>query len=308
MESGKEGSGAGVAYALGAYTLWGITPIYWKLTNWVPADELLAPRVLWTALLMLGVLAVARRSGELRWALAPGQGLWTSLAAALLLGFNWLIFIYAVQTERLIHASLGYYINPLVSVVLGLVVLRERLTRLQGLAVGMAVLGVIWLVVETGVLPWISLLLAVSFALYGLIHKLSPKPPRAGLALEMWLLTPLAIGYWLWLALQGKAVLVEEPAAGQLLIAVSALVSAAPLLCFHAATRRLPLVSVGMFQYLAPTVTLLLALFLYAEPFQPAHLAAFAFVWAGLVCFAVDALRTGQRQRDPALPLGGESG
>ena len=308
METEQEGPGAGVAYALGAYALWGITPIYWKLTTWVPAGELLGPRILWTALLMLGVLAFAHRSGELRWALAPGSQLWTSLAAALLLGFNWWIFIYAVQTERLIHASLGYYINPLVSVLLGLLVLGERLTRLQGVAVALAILGVVWLVVETGILPWISLLLAVSFALYGLTHKLFPKPPRAGLALEMWLLTPLAIGYWLWLASQGKAVLLEAPPSSQLLIAASGIVSAAPLLCFHAATRRLPLVSVGMFQYLAPTVTLILALFLYAEPFQPAHLTAFAFVWAGLLCFAVDSFREAQRQRARALPLAGESG
>ena len=302
MESGQQGSGAGIAYALAAYSLWGITPIYWKLTSWIPAGELLVPRVLWTALLMLALLRAMRRSAEFRRLLRPGRELWISLAAAVLLGLNWLTFIYAVQSERVLATSLGYYINPLVSVLLGLVVLRERLSGLQTLAVVLAILGVTSLLLTSASPPWISLVLAVTFALYGLIHKLFPKPARTGLAQEMCLLAPLAIGYWLWLGARGQSVLLETPLASQLFIAASALVTAAPLLCFHSATRRLPLVSVGMFQYVAPTLALLLAVFLFGEPFQRAHALAFGCVWAGLACFALDALRKLRPWRVRALP------
>lgn len=307
MESEERAPRAGVAYALGAYTLWGIAPIYWKLTSWVPAGEILVPRVLWTALLMLALLLATRRGAELRRLLTPGRPLWISLAAALLLGLNWLTFIYAVQTERVLATSLGYYVNPLVSVLLGLVVLGERLSSLQALAVALAALGVASMLVGSASLPWISVVLAFSFALYGLLHKLFPKPAQAGLALEMCLLAPLAIGYWLWLSTRGQTVHLEAPLASQLLIAASGLVTAAPLLCFHAATRRLSLVSVGMFQYLAPTVALLLAVFLYGEPFERAHAIAFGCVWVGLACFAFDALHRARPRRPPALPLAGRS-
>lgn len=302
MESGEQGSKTGVGYALGAYTLWGFAPIYWKLTERIPADEVISARVLWTLVTMLGLLLLTGRGSEIRPLLRPGRQLWISLAAALLLSLNWLTFIYAVHTDRVTATSLGYYINPLVSVLLGLVILRERLRARQALAVTLALVGVASLLLNTGTLPWISLVLAVSFAFYGLIHKLFPSPPRAGLALEMTLLAPLATGYALWLVARGDSAQMDAPLTTHLLLAASGLVSAAPLLCFHAATRRLPLVSVGMFQYLAPTIALLLAVFVFGEPFERADALAFGCVWAGLACFVWDsliALRPGLRHAPP---------
>ncbi len=295
------GSRKGIAYALSAYGIWGITPIYWKLVAWIPADEMLVYRVLWTALFLQGWICLTRRGADFRDLLRGGKQLWTSLAAAILLGFNWLVFIYAVQTERILAASLGYYINPLVSVLLGLIVLGERLSRLQGIAVASAAAGVLSLLMDAEGLPWISVALALSFALYGLLHKLYPQPPRSGLALEMGLLAPLAIGYSLWLAARGQIVQLDASFESHLLVAASALVTSLPLLCFHGATRHLTLVSVGMFQYIAPTIGLLLAVFIYGEPFERAESLAFGCVWLGLLCFAADAFWRSTPRREEAL-------
>jgi chloramphenicol-sensitive protein RarD len=275
--------------AIGCYALWGLTPIYWKAVGEVPAEQALIPRVLWTLALLLVASLVTRQLAE---AWRASLRAWLStLAAAFLLAANWTLFIHAVQSDQVLATSLGYYINPLMSILLGLVVLGERLNRAQTLAVAVAALGVATLTFREGALPWISLLLAASFALYGLIHKLSPQPPLGGLTREMLVLSPFTLGGLAWLATQEQAALIEAPFDEQALLSLSGLVTAAPLLLFHAATRRLPLVAVGMFQYIAPTLTLALATLHYGEPFTPSHAGAFGMVWVGLALFTFDSIR-----------------
>jgi chloramphenicol-sensitive protein RarD len=255
----------------------------------LPAEQALIPRILWTLALLL-VSSLVTRSEKRIWPADRRAWRW-AWVAALLLATNWVLFIYAVQTEQVLATSLGYYINPLMSILLGLVVLGERLNRAQSLSVGVAALGVAALTLLEGRLPWISLALATSFALYGLIHKLHPQPTLAGLTREMLVLAPLALAALGWLGTQEQAALLEASAREHALLALSGLVTAAPLLLFHAATRRLPLIAVGMFQYLAPTLTLGLATLYYAEPFTSSHAGAFGMVWLGLILFSVDSVR-----------------
>lgn len=301
-ESGEQPplSPTGMGYALSSYTLWGVAPVYWKWVNTIPAIEVLIPRVAWTLLLLILLARLMGRHKE-TWATDLRGWVWTWVAA-LLLGCNWGTFIYAVHSDQIVSASLGYYLHPLVSVVLGLVVLGERLNRLQGLAVGIALLGVAAIAHHAGGLPWISLTLGGSFALYGLIHKLAPRPAFAGLTREMWTLLPLALLGMGWLLTnQGPAHgLVDATLETHLRLALSGVVTAGPLLCFHAATRRLPLIAVGMFQYLAPTIALLLALFVYGETFTPLHAFGFGCVWLALGVFTLDAVRSARTRMQVA--------
>jgi len=283
----------GALYAIGAYGLWGVVPIYWKWIADLPALELVGPRIGWTALLLVALLGASGRAREIlhveRRVLAP------IVLAALLIAGNWFIFIYAVQTDQIIATSLGYYINPLVSVFLGLVVLGERLRPLQTAAVTLACVGVAAFAVRAGSLPWISVVLAVSFGLYGLVHKMNPQPPLPGLAREMIVLLPLAAVIQGGLVFTGDSELVHASFGLHALVALSGVVTAAPLFCFRAATARLPLVAVGMFQYLAPTITLLIAVALYGEAFTRDHAITFGCVWLALALFTFDAIRTASR-------------
>jgi chloramphenicol-sensitive protein RarD len=284
---------SGALYAVGAYGIWGIVPIYWKWLADVPALELVAPRIVWTAALLVVILAISGRAREI--AFPDRRLLRPVLTAALLIAFNWGIFIHAVQTDQVLATSLGYYINPLVSVFLGLVVLGEKLRRLQVLAVGLASAGVAAYAWNVGSLPWISVVLAFSFGLYGLVHKMNPQPPLPGLAREMLVLTPLAAGLVAWLAWTGQSTLSGGGFDLHALVALSGVVTATPLFLFREATARLPLVAVGMLQYIAPTLTMALALGLFGEPFTPAYGVTFGCVWAGLAIFTLDAIRAGSR-------------
>lgn len=285
---------SGAAYAVGAYGIWGIVPIYWKWLADVPAVELVAPRIVWTAALLVVVLTLSGRAREI--AMPERRLLRPVLTAALLIAFNWGIFIHAVQTDQVLATSLGYYINPLVSVFLGLVVLGEKLRPLQVVAVGLAAAGVAAYVWNVGALPWISVVLATSFGLYGLVHKMNPQPPLPGLAREMLVLTPLAAGLFGWLAWTGASTLSGASPGLHALVACSGVVTAAPLFLFREATARLPLVAIGMLQYIAPTLTLGLAVGLFGEPFTAAYGVTFACVWTGLALFTLDAIRTGARR------------
>ena len=283
-------------FATSAYLWWGLVPVYWKQITWIPPAEAQIPRILWTLFLLLIVARISGRATE-TWTRDLRAWRW-SIASGLLLASNWCLFVYAVQTDRVLAASLGYYINPLVSVLLGLVVLGERTNRAQGIAIGVAALGVATLTLRAGELPWISLLLAVSFALYGLIHKLHPQPPIAGLTREMLILSPIVILATGALALANDSVLLESSLGLHAYLALSSIVTAVPLLLFHAATRRLPLVAIGMLQYIAPTITLALATLLYREDFSVGHAIGFGFVWSGLALFAFDSLRRTQQIRE----------
>ena len=275
--------------AISCYLLWGLVPIYWKGILEIPATEALIPRILWTFILLWVVTRLTGRAAE-TWAEGGREWGWTLLAALLLAG-NWCLFVYAVQTDQVIASSLGYYINPLVSILLGLVVLRERLNPVQACAVAIAALGVASLTIQAGELPWISLILAFSFALYGLIHKLHPQPALAGLTREMMVLSPVALMALAILVTGSKSALADASLGQHAYLSLSSVVTAVPLLLFHAATRRLPLIAVGMFQYIAPTITLILATVLYREPFTSAHAMGFGLVWVGLGIFTFDSVR-----------------
>lgn len=282
-------SPSGMGFATGCYLVWGLVPIYWKAITDIPSDEALVPRIFWTLVLLVGATALTGKLGELRPTRAREWG-W-NLLAALLLATNWLIFIYAVQSGQIVATSLGYYINPLMSILLGLVALGERLNRAQAFAVATAAVGVATLTVRAGGLPWISLALAGSFALYGLIHKLRPQPPLGGLAREMLVLAPFTLIAVATFTTKDHSPLLEASLGEHAYLSLSGLVTAVPLLLFHASTRRLPLAAVGMFQYIAPTMTLILATAVYGEAFTPAHALGFGFVWLGLIAFTFDSLR-----------------
>ena len=275
--------------AVCCFLTWGLVPIYWKGIIEIPAIEALIPRILWTLALLWIAARITGRAAE-TWAEGGREWGWTTLAALLLAG-NWGLFVYAVQTDQVIASSLGYYINPLVSILLGLVILGERLNRAQAFAVAVAGFGVATLTIQVGELPWISLVLAASFATYGLIHKLHPQPPLAGLTREMLVLSPLALLTLGMLFSRSSSPLVNASVSEHAYLSLSSVVTAIPLLLFHAATRRLPLVAVGMFQYIAPTITLIIATVMYREPFTSAHAMGFGFVWIGLGVFSFDSLR-----------------
>jgi chloramphenicol-sensitive protein RarD len=288
---------AGVVYALLAYGTWGLIPAYWKLLVHVPLAELLAYRVAGTVIFSATLLFVLRRLPEVSAALRSSRERRALLAGGVLIAINWGVFIWAVGAERIVETSLGYYLNPIVNVLLGMLLLRERLSRAQGIAVALAATGVAVMLVSHGELPWISLVLATSFGLYGLMHKLTRVRPIAALVVETSALAPLAIGF-LTLAVEpvGGAFRGATPTLTALLLATGPL-TALPLLWFASAARRLPLSTLGLFQYLAPTLSLLLAVLFYGEPFTGAHGVAFGLIWCALVLYTADALRTSAGRR-----------
>jgi chloramphenicol-sensitive protein RarD len=212
-------------------------------------------------------------------------------AAAALIATNWLVFIYAVQTDRILATSLGYYINPLVNVLVGMLVLRERLSRAQGIAVALAGAGVAFQTWQLGTLPWISLVLAASFGLYGFVRKVAPAPPLAGFCLETVMLAPVAAIALAWLGARGEAVIPSAGLGSIVLVAGSGLLTAAPLLAFASAAKRLPLSTLGFFQYLAPSIAFGLAVLLYDEPLTTAHVVGFGCVWSALALVMWDSLQ-----------------
>ncbi|MGH0030616.1 MAG: EamA family transporter RarD [Myxococcota bacterium] len=288
----------GVGHALIAYGVWGFAPIYWKVTAAFPSSELLAYRVLASLAVAVLLIGATRGLPDVVRVLRSGRAAAAVVLASLLIAVNWLTFIYAVQTDRIVATSLGYYINPLVNVLFGLVLLRERLTRAQGIAVGLAAAGVAWQAFQLGELPWISLVLATSFGLYGLVRKLAPAAPLAGYALETLTLAPLALLYLAWLGWRGVATVGDAGPGMQAVVAASGLITATPLVAFASAAKRLPLSTLGMFQYIAPTLALGLAVVFYGEPFTASHAVGFGCVWAALALYAWDGW-----QRTPHTPL-----
>ncbi|WP_434457009.1 EamA family transporter RarD [Stutzerimonas urumqiensis] len=278
-------------YMLGllAYGIWGLFPLYFKLLTAFDPMLIVTQRVLWSALFGALALAVWRHRGWWRELIDHPRRIGVLAVSGLLIASNWLIYVWAVNNDQMVAASLGYYINPLVNVVLGLVLLRERLRRLQWIAVGLAALGVLQQLMALGQIPWVSLVLALSFGFYGLLRKQAPVAALPGLVVETWLLLPLALG---WLLLSGhgasaSAFTLTQPQAIWLIAAGP--ITLIPLLCFNAAARHLPYSTLGFLQYIAPTLILLLAVAVFDEPFPPDKLIAFGFIWAGLAVYSLDA-------------------
>ena len=282
---------SGILLGLGAYLTWGFLPIYMKAIGIVAAPEILANRILWSLLLLLGIIAATRRWAPVAALLRAPRTLAVLALTALLIGINWLVYIWAVNAGFVLETSLGYFVTPLVNVLLGIFVLRERLRPAQTGAVALAAIGVAWLAFAQGGLPWISLVLAFSFSFYGLLRKMAPVDPLTGLLAETALLAPMAL---LYIAAFG-AHRFGTDASLDLLLVLSGLVTAAPLLMFAASTKRLRYATVGLLQYVAPTIQFLLAVLLYREPLTGAHVATFAFIWAGLIVYATDSLAAARR-------------
>jgi chloramphenicol-sensitive protein RarD len=294
---GDEGAGpskplGGIAYGLGAYLAWGVAPLYFKALKSVPATEVLCHRVIWSVAFLGGLVGLTRRWPQaLNVFRAPRQLAVLGLTCLLIAG-NWLLFIWSINVGRLLEASLGYFINPLLSVLLGVAFMRESLTRLQLVAVLIAAGGVLNLILSVGMFPWISLSLALSFALYGLLRKRAAVDPVVGLFVETLLLLPLAVPFAVYLARQGGAFGTDLTLTTLLVLA--GVVTAVPLMWFIEGVRRLRLSTMGLLQYIAPTGQFLLAALLYNEPFTRAHAVTFGCVWTSLGLYTADSLR---RQR-----------
>ena len=274
-------------FALTAYCIWGVAPIYFKLVGHVQPLEIIAHRVTWSAILLMVVLALSGKLGELR---LPLKSLGWLLLSAMLLACNWLIFVFAVLNDQIIDTSLGYFINPLVSVFLGIFFLGERLRPLQWLALSIAFLGVMIQLVVLGHLPLISLALAFSFGFYGLIRKNLNLPAVSGLALETLIILPFALGYLVWQQARGALAFSNLSLETDLLLVLGGVVTSLPLLFFAGAVTRLSLTTVGIFQYLAPSLTLLLAVFYFEEPFNRVQFATFFCVWVSIIIFTTESL------------------
>lgn len=281
----------GVAYGLAAYLMWGFFPIYFKALAGVAPLEVLSHRIAWSVATLALILTVARRWEGVRTALSRPRTLATLCATTLLIAVNWLVFIYAVGAGKVLQSSLGYFINPLVSALLGVVFLGERLSPKQKASFVLAAAGVLLLTASHGEFPWIALSLAVSFGLYGLLRKKATVDSLAGLTVETLLLFPLALGYLGWLAHGGRSAFVSGPTHLTVLLACAGVITSVPLIWFAAAAKRLRLATVGLMQYVVPTLHFLLAVFAYGEPFTGAHLASFALIWTGLFLYTWDAAR-----------------
>lgn len=285
----------GYLLAITAFTAWGLFPLYFKLVAHIPPTEIIVHRVIWSAVFAAALLLVWRHPGALRELRDHPRRLAVLGASGLLIASNWLLYVWAINNGRVMEASLGYYINPLVNVLLGMIVLHERLRPMQWIAVGFAVLGVAQQVFLLGSLPWVSLVLAMSFGLYGLIRRQAPVQALPGMAVETWLLLPIGLG-WLWLhpgAVSAQAVFWDSP--GAWLLVLAGPLTVMPLMSFNAAARHIPYATLGFLQYIAPTMILLLAIFVFGEPLDRSRLLAFACIWTGLAIYSVDAWRALRR-------------
>ncbi|MDS4068677.1 MAG: EamA family transporter RarD [Candidatus Competibacter sp.] len=285
----SDGALAGILNALGCFSLWGLFPIYFKLLQHVPVLEVLAHRILGSALLLLALILAQGRGRALLAEFRNQDRLGFHLLTTLLISANWLLYIWAVQNGRILEASLGYYINPLVNVLMGVLFLRERLNWRQSAAVLIAAAGVLVLVIGHGVFPWISLILAFSFGGYGMLRKKAGHNPTLGLCVETALMAPVALLFLTALAGLGAGALSMSDGRTDLLLLVAGPVTVVPLLMFLEATQRLRLSTVGLIQYLTPTLQFLLAITLYHEPFTGIHLAAFGCIWLALTLYSADA-------------------
>lgn len=286
----------GTIYGLAAYGWWGLAVIYFKAVAHVPPLEVLAQRIVWSLPLLFGLLALRGRLGEIRTALRDRRTLAILLVTTLLIGSNWLIYIVAVSTGHILQSSLGYYINPLVNVVLGMVFLGERLRPAQWASVLLAAAGVLYLALSYGRPPWFALSLAATFALYGLLRKTVRAEGSVGLTVETTLLLPAAVGFLLVQGSRDRLAFGDVSLATDLLLAASGLVTAMPLIWFANAIRRLPLTTMGFLQYLSPTLQFLLAVAVYGEPFNRSHLLTFGCIWTALAVYSVDAALATRRR------------
>jgi chloramphenicol-sensitive protein RarD len=288
----------GIWYAVGCYLIWGFFPLYWKMLESVPAVQIVAHRQAWSFVFLVLVLVFGGQWRGIR-RLLNRRILLIYLAAGVLLTINWLIYIYGVNAGFVVETSLGYFINPLVSVLFGVIFFGEKLPTSKWIPIGLAAAGVIYLTVSYGTLPWISLALAFSFGLYGLVKKLSPLGSLYGLTLETATMFPLALGYLVWVEAQGTGAFVHAGLLPTLLMVLCGLVTAIPLLLFSSAARSIPLSMIGVLQYIAPTLQFICGVYVFHEAFTHDRLIGFCIIWAALLLFSL----SGVYERRKALAV-----
>jgi chloramphenicol-sensitive protein RarD len=290
----------GVMYAIGAYMTWGLFPIYWKRLEGVPAGQLIAHRIVWSFILLCLVIITTRQARAVRAALNP-RILTTYLVAALLISVNWYTYVWAVTHHRVVEASLGYYINPLFSVLLGVLIFREKLRPFQWIPLIVAALGVLFLTLTYGTPPWVALVLAATFGLYGMLKKTAPLSSLWGLSLETGLLFLPALAYLIFAEAIGRGAFLHATVEADWLMVGGGVVTAVPLLLFASAASRVPLSTMGILQYLNPSMQFLLGVLAYHEAFSRSRLIGFGIVWAGLALFWAESLYT--RRASAGLPV-----
>lgn len=278
----------GILYAALAYTCWGLFPIYFHLLAGIPALEVVMHRTVWSLVFLLAILLVHKHWAWLPALLHKPRVLGAFALSALLLSANWLMYVWSVQNGHVVDASLGYFILPLVNVAMGYVLLRERPRPWQWVAVALAAAGVLWLTVQAGHLPWIALFLAFTFGFYGLLRKVATLGALEGLALETMILAPLAMAAMGWWASQGQGALVQGDMRMLGLLLLAGPLTAIPLLLFAAGARRVPLTTMGILQYISPSLQFALGVWMFAEPFEHARFAGFALIWAALLVYSVE--------------------
>ncbi len=282
-----------------AFLIWGLCPIYWKVLAEVPAIETITHRVVWSFLFLVPVIFMQGKWPEFFQVLREPRKIAILCFTTLLVASNWLLFIWAVNNNHILETSLGYYTNPIVNVVFGVIILRERLNKSQGIAVGLAVMGVLYLTFQYGRFPAIALTLAFTFSLYGLLRKILGINAAVGLFIETLLLTLPGIVYLVWLEKQGTGSFGHMGFSIDFFLMGTAFLTALPLMLFNIAANRITLTAVGFLQYIAPSVTLLLAVFLYHEPMSRHQLVAFIFIWSALAIYSVDSIKIYKKQRIP---------
>ncbi len=291
----------GILYAATAYALWGLFPLYFKALQGIPPLEIMLHRIVWSLAFVFLMLTWRRQWKWIGETIKRPKVIAGFAASAVLLSTNWFIYIWAVNNDRVVDASLGYFINPLVNVLLGFLLLRERLRPGQWAAIALAAAGVAWLTWQGGHVPWIGLALAATFGTYGLLRKTAVLGPLEGLSLETLLLFPLAFGYLAMLAMEGNNAFIAAPASSQWLLVAAGPITAIPLLLFAAGARRISMSLLGLLQYIGPTLQLMLGVWLYNEPFSGGRLIGFMVIWSALVVYSVEGLWQAWRPKAPAM-------
>ena len=272
----------GYLFTFLAFFGWGLIPLYFKVIQHVPTLEIVAHRVFWMCCILLVTTLILRKGATLCSFFMNRKVLPLMMVTALLIASNWLVFTYAVLHDRVLDTSMGYFINPLFNVLLGMLFLKERLRPGQKISIVIASIGVLYMIIQHGSLPWIALFLPFTFGLYGLLRKRIPIDAFSGLTMEASLLLPFAMGYMVYLQSQGAFAFSQEPPSGQFAIAACGIVTLTPLMCFGAGVRRIPYTTVGIMQYIAPSMTFLLSIFVFNEPFDRTQLVTFVFIWVSL--------------------------
>ncbi|BCH25858.1 EamA family transporter RarD [Mesorhizobium sp. L-8-3] len=281
----------GFFFALGAYTFWGVQPIFMKAVAHIPATEVVAHRIIWSVPIAGLVLLLLGRTADLKAALRSGRTLLMAAVTASLITFNWGIYVWAIAVDRAVETALGYYINPLVSVLMGAMLLGERLSRPQVLAVGLAALAVVIMTVYAGGLPWVSLALALSFAVYGFLRKTLPIGPSQGFFLEVLILCLPALGYIAWLQFNGESHFVASAPGDMVLLMLCGPITSIPLLLYAFGAKLLRFSTIGIMQYIGPSIVLLIAVFVFGEPFGGVRAVAFGLIWVALAIYSWTMLR-----------------